>query len=112
VDPDLGGRRPRPGPGDSAAKQAIAKTNRWVIALRPTTDTAAGKAQLVTDLQSQLATVRKLVESARTGDAAMGHAIKLAALGYEAPTGAVRPHPPAPPAPTAGRCPRRCIPWF
>src|SRR3984957_6711143 len=33
-------RRPRSGPGDSAAKQAIAKTNRWVIALPPTTDTA------------------------------------------------------------------------
>jgi hypothetical protein len=56
----------------------IADTQSGVAAIAPTTDTAAGKAQLLAHLRTQLNRAQAVVQSARQTDAALSGQIQAA----------------------------------
>jgi len=61
----------------------IADTHRGIAAIAPSTDTPAGKAQLVQHLQAQLSRAHALVNRVSQQSAKLGTQIAAAAVGYK-----------------------------
>jgi peptidoglycan DL-endopeptidase CwlO len=80
--PGLDGSADQSRQGRNAMTTVVEDTRNGVAALAPSTDTPAGKQQLVTHLQGQLQRAKTLLQVSEQRNAAMAQMIRNASMGY------------------------------